>query len=54
MSATGIIYGRTADVYQSAFHALDITSDPMKQAISDWYNLRLFFGMFNTKRFMQT
>lgn len=39
MSAISPIFNRTVDAYQSAFRARDITSDPMKQAINDWYEL---------------
>ncbi len=39
MSAVSAVFNRSIDAYQSAFRAMDITSDPMKHAIRDWYDL---------------
>lgn len=39
MSVASAIFNRSADVYQSVFHAADITSNAMKQAVNDWYDL---------------
>lgn len=39
MSVISAIFDRSADVCQSVFHAADITSDQMKQAIKDWHDL---------------
>lgn len=39
MSAISPIFNRSIDTYQSVFQAWDITSDAMKHAILDWYNL---------------
>lgn len=39
MNRPGPVFNRAVDAYQSAFRAFDITSDSMKNAISDWYEL---------------
>lgn len=39
MSVISAIFSRSVDNYRDAFHATDITSDAMKKAITDWYDL---------------
>ena len=39
MSAVSAVFNESTDTYQSAFRAMDVTSDAMKHAIKDWYDL---------------
>lgn len=39
MSAISPVFNRSIDACQSVFRATDVTSDQMKQAIRDWYDL---------------